>query len=50
MSKGGAGGHCVWEFGNMHNGRSFGGDAQYGSVRPGTIGAFVGPIQANPRC
>jgi hypothetical protein len=50
MSKGGAGGNCVWEFGNMHNGRSFGGDARYGSVRPGTIGAFVGPIQANPRC
>jgi len=45
-----AGGHCVWEFGNMHNGNSFGGDAQYGSVGPGTIGAFVGPIRANPKC
>jgi hypothetical protein len=45
------GGQCVWEFGNMHNGRSFGGDAQYGSVGPTTIGAFAGPIRANPgRC
>jgi hypothetical protein len=25
------GGECVWEFGNMHNGNRFGGDAQYGS-------------------
>jgi hypothetical protein len=24
-------GECVWEFGNMHNGNRFGGDAQYGS-------------------
>jgi hypothetical protein len=44
------GGTCVWEFGNMHNGRSFGRDAQYGSVGPGTIGAFVGRIRANPKC
>ena len=36
-------GHCVWEFGNMHNGNTFGGDAQYGSVGPGTLGAFAGP-------
>ena len=27
-------GKCVWEFGNMPNGRSFGGDAQYGKVGP----------------
>jgi hypothetical protein len=44
------GGKCVWEFGNMHNGNSFGRDAQYGSVGPGTIGAFTGPIRANPKC
>jgi hypothetical protein len=45
------GGQCVWEFGNMHNGSSFGGDAQYGSVGPTTIGAFAGPIRPNPgRC
>ena len=44
------GGQCVWEFGNMSNGESFRKDAQYGSVGPGTIGAFVGPIRQNPRC
>ena len=44
------GGTCVWEFGNMHNGNTFGGDAQYGSVHPGTIGAFAGPIRTNPNC
>jgi hypothetical protein len=43
------GGQCVWEFGNMHNGRFFGGDAQYGKVTPTSIGAFTGPIRANPR-
>ncbi|HXP21462.1 MAG TPA: hypothetical protein VN840_17605 [Streptosporangiaceae bacterium] len=43
------GGRCVWEFGNMRNGNSYGGDAQYGRVGPGTIGAFVGPILRNPR-
>jgi hypothetical protein len=42
-------GTCVWEFGNMSNGNSFGQDAQYGSVGPGTLGAFVGPIQRNPQ-
>ena len=43
------GGACVWEFGNMHNGNGFGGDAQYGTVRPGSIGAFTGAIRPNPR-
>jgi hypothetical protein len=43
-------GKCVWEFGNMHNGKTFGRDAQYGSVRPGTLGGFTGPIRANPSC
>jgi hypothetical protein len=43
-------GACVWEFGNMRNGNTFGGDAQYGSVGPGTIGAFAGPIRPNPNC
>ena len=41
---------CVWEFGNMRNGNTFGGDAQYGSVGPGTLGAFTGPIIRNPDC
>jgi hypothetical protein len=43
-------GNCVWEFGNMSNGRSFGGDAQYGKVGPGTIGAFAGRIRSRPAC
>jgi hypothetical protein len=43
-------GDCVWEFGNMKNGNDFGGDAQYGSVGPDTIGAFVGLIIRNPAC
>jgi hypothetical protein len=43
-------GRCVWEFGNMRNGNTFGGDAQYGSVGPGTLGAFAGPIRRNPNC
>jgi hypothetical protein len=45
-----AGGNCVWEFGNMHNGRSFGGVRQYGRVGPGTIGAFAGRVRPRPSC
>jgi hypothetical protein len=41
---------CVWEFGNMTNGNTFGGDKQYGSVGPTTIGAFAGPVLRNPQC
>ncbi len=41
---------CVWEFGNMTNGNTFGGDAQYGSIGPNTIGAFASRIQRNPGC
>ncbi|HEV2371466.1 MAG TPA: hypothetical protein VGS19_04780 [Streptosporangiaceae bacterium] len=44
------GGACVWEFGAMGNGNAFGGDQQYGSVGPGTIGAFASQIQQNPHC
>jgi hypothetical protein len=44
------GGACVWEFGNMQNGNTFGKDAQYGSVGPTTLGAFAGPIRRNPNC
>lgn len=43
-----AGGQCVWEFGNMTNGRTFGKLKQYGTVTPDTIGAFAGPIRRNP--
>jgi len=44
------GGSCVWEFGNMTNGKEYGRDAQYGSVRPDTMGAFVGPILRDRGC
>jgi len=44
------GGLCVWEFGNMKNGNTFGGDKQYGSVGPDTLGAFAGPVRPNPHC
>ena len=43
-------GKCVWEFGNMNNGRSFGGDKQYGKVGPGTMGAFAGRVRSQPSC
>ncbi len=44
------GGSCVWEFGNMTNGKDYGRDAQYGTVRPTTMGAFVGPILRDRGC
>jgi hypothetical protein len=44
------GGMCVWEYGNMPNGNAFGGDKQYGKVRPANHGAFAGPIRRNPSC
>src|ERR1700722_14720760 len=44
------GGACVWEFGNVRNGNTFGGDKQYGSVGPTTLGAFASAVQRNPNC
>jgi hypothetical protein len=44
------GGVCVWEFGSMRNGNTFGGDAQYGSVTRTSLGGFTGPIMRNPSC
>ena len=44
------GGRCIWEFGNMTNGKDYGRDAQYGTVRPTTMGAFVGPILTDRGC
>ena len=41
---------CTWQFGNVQTGRTFGGDAQYGSVTPSTIGAFASPVISTPRC
>jgi len=46
LAKGG--GTCVWEFGNMPNGNTFGGDKQYGG--PGNHGGFTGPGRRNPSC
>jgi hypothetical protein len=43
-------GQCMWEFGQMRNGNTFGGDAQYGRVTPSSLGAFTGPIEPNPSC
>jgi hypothetical protein len=40
---------CLLEFGQMTNGNSFGGDAQYGSIRPKVGYAEIfGPIMRNP--
>jgi hypothetical protein len=44
------GGQCVWEFGNVRNGNTFGGDRQYGSVGPSTLGAFASAVRPNPGC
>ena len=44
------GGTCVWEYGNMPNGNTFGGDKQYGQVRPANHGAFAGSVRRNPSC
>jgi len=44
------GGVCVWEFGNVRNGNTFGGDKQWGKVGPTTLGAFASPIRPNPSC
>ena len=44
------GGRCVWEFGNMRNGNTFGRDRQYGRVGPNTRQAFVSRIQPVAGC
>ena len=43
-------GSCVWEFGNMRNGNTFGRGSQYGQVAPRTLGAFVSRIRSVPAC
>ena len=43
-------GACVWEFGNMRNGKTFGAEQQYGHVNPRTLGAFVSRIRTTPGC
>jgi hypothetical protein len=42
------GGRCVWEFGQMSNGRSFGGTRQYGSPSAWFFANLEGPIMTNP--
>jgi hypothetical protein len=44
------GGQCVWEFGNMDNGASFGGATQYGGPTARFFGNLAGPVMANPSC
>ena len=43
-------GACVWEFGNMRNGNTFGRDRQWGRVGPRTLGAFTSRIRSTPGC
>jgi hypothetical protein len=43
-------GKCVWEFGQMTNGNTFGGDAQYDGPSAYFFGTLSGPIIANPNC
>ncbi len=43
-------GACVWEFGNMRNGNTFGGNRQWGRVGPRTLGAFTSKIRSTPTC
>jgi hypothetical protein len=44
------GGSCVWEFGQMPNGNTFGKLKQYGRIGPTTMGAFAGTVRRNPSC
>jgi hypothetical protein len=44
-------GACVWEFGNMANGNTFGGDQQYGSFTTALgLAEDASPIVPNRRC
>ena len=44
------GGTCRWEFGQMTNGNSFGGTAQFGSPSAWFFATLEGPIMPNPGC
>jgi hypothetical protein len=44
------GGSCVWEFGQMRNGVTFGGAAQYGSPSARFFGTLESPILRTPSC
>jgi hypothetical protein len=42
---------CVWEFGQMTNGNTFGGDKQYGSFTTALgLAEDASPIMRNRRC
>ncbi|MBV9855839.1 MAG: hypothetical protein JOY82_15205 [Streptosporangiaceae bacterium] len=44
-------GACVWEFGQMRNGNTFGGDKQYGTFTTALgLVELAGPIMHNPNC
>jgi hypothetical protein len=44
-------GSCVWEFGQMRNGDSFGKDKQYGTFTSALgLAEDAGPITPNPNC
>jgi len=43
-------GTCVWEFGQMTNGDSFGGSDQYDGPSDYFFGTLAGPIIPNPTC
>jgi hypothetical protein len=44
------GGKCVWEFGQMTNGNTFGADAQYDGPTARFFGTLASPIMSNPNC
>lgn len=42
---------CVWEFGQMRNGKTFGGDKQYGTFTTALgLAEDASPIRPNPNC
>lgn len=43
-------GKCVWEFGQMRNGNSFGGTAQYGGPSAYFFGNLEGPLTRTTHC
>jgi hypothetical protein len=43
-------GKCVWEFGQMTNGKTFGADAEYGTPSARFFGTLEGPIMKSPSC
>jgi hypothetical protein len=43
-------GSCVWEFGQMQNGTTFGGAAQYGTPSARYFGTLESPIFTTPSC